>query len=246
MIPNNIKVAIIGILLIVFGVCIPGHTEETKSNRIERLRNQACRENIIYIDNTLIKVIHLYAQMNVIETKLPKDKSMDHVRDAITTVTYEIDNLVSDINLQSAISSNACTDLMFDGRHPTLADNYDNEKEYSKSDIIAGLSFEMCDIYATNLAQIIYSVELILKNLNDIYSNGNVKVIAINEKIGLTEMERDLTRLLNTMKSEFKITQNVCLNFFEGASKSEFWRTANMERNSNVVNPYLILLFIYD
>ena len=247
MITNKMKVAIIGILLILFGVgVLSSHAEESKSERIARLSNHLCRQNIKYLENSVLQVIGLYGSINVIEGKLPKDESFNDVRESMRKIAYEVDDLISDLSLQSWISSNGCTDFMFGEKYPVLANRNNEDTHHSKDEIIAGLRDEMCDIYVSNLAQVIYSLRIVIKELDSIAANGNVKVIAINDKIELTKIENDLKALLRSMEEEFEITRNVCVRIYENASKSDFWRTANMGRNTRLINPYLILLFIYD
>jgi hypothetical protein len=220
--------------------------EESKSDRILRISDQMCRNHISYIDNSLIKIVYIYSTMNVIQDNLPKDKNLNNVRVAITNIIYDIDDVIADLHYQSFSASHACVDIMFGPKQPSLANRVVDEV-FEKREIINGLREEMCDIYIDNVDRLVSSLTDMLSNLEVVRTNGNVQVICINEKISLDKIHTNLKNLLTVLQNEYTITENACnVNYHEG-SKSEFWKAALPAfQHQMFINPYLVLMYIYD
>lgn len=220
--------------------------EESKSDIIRRISEQLCRNHISYVDGSLIKIVYIYSTMNVIQDNLPKDKSLNNVRMAITNIIYDIDDVVSDLQYQSFSAGYACVDITFGPRQPSLANRVVNEV-FEKDEIVGGLREEMCDIYIDNVDRLVSSLTDMLSNLEVVRTNGNVQVICIQKKINLDMIESNLKNLLTVLQNEYTITENSCnVNYHEG-SKSEFWRAALPAfQHQMFINPYLVLMYIYD
>ncbi|MGD8541708.1 MAG: hypothetical protein PVI39_05405 [Desulfobacteraceae bacterium] len=236
----------VGLIAAAFLAVAAAAAAESESQRFSRLRGQLCTTHIDYLDAAAGSVADLERTLGALAHQLPDDESAADLERRIAQAAHEAHGLLEALDLQLTVAINACDNLASQIKQPTLMRPYEGQR-FSKSTIIGGLREELCSLYVDNLAEILLRGDWILEDLGAIQSDPAAAGLRTARGIDLPGAENRLRQLVDTAAGQFFASQRACLAISESAAKRDFWRAAEAGlRPGLTVNPYLVLLQIYD